>query len=41
MDRRASVGGFINHHFTWSVTLHLHSAAIGWDVLRAPINALL
>jgi hypothetical protein len=40
-DRRAKVDGFIEHHFTWPGTLHLHSAAFGWDFLRAPINVML
>lgn len=39
--RRASVDQFIDHHFTWPGTLHLHSAAFGWDFLRAPINVML
>ncbi|WP_236939984.1 DUF6635 family protein [Falsihalocynthiibacter arcticus] len=40
-DRRKRVDQFIDHHFTWPGTLHLHSAAFGWDVLRAPINVIL
>lgn len=40
-DRRAKVDGFIDHHFIWPGTLRLHSAALGWDVLRAPINVIL
>ena len=39
--RRARVDGFVEHHFTWPETLHLHSAALGWDFLRAPINVML
>lgn len=40
-DRRTRIDRFVDHHFTWPGTLHLHSAAFGWDVLRAPINVLL
>ncbi|MEH6648097.1 DUF6635 family protein [Sulfitobacter sp.] len=40
-DQRAKVDRFVEHHFTWPGTLHLHSAAFGWDVLRAPINVML
>jgi hypothetical protein len=40
-DRRAMVDGFVEHHFIWPGTLRLHSAAFGWDVLRAPINVIL
>jgi hypothetical protein len=40
-DRRARVDGFVEHHFIWPGTLRLHSAALGWDFLRAPINVML
>lgn len=39
--RRAKVDGFVARHFTWPGTLRLHGAALGWDILRAPLNALL
>lgn len=39
--RRAIVDGFVARHFTWPGTLHLHRAALGWDILRAPLNVAL
>lgn len=33
--------GFVARHFTWPGTLRLHGAALGWDVLRAPLNVAL
>lgn len=39
--RRAMVDPFIRTHFSWRGTRHLHRAALGWDILRAPFNALL
>lgn len=39
--RRANVDGFVARHFTWPGTLRLHGAALGWDILRAPLNVLL
>ncbi len=39
--RRAKVDGFVARHFTWPGTLWLHGAALGWDILRAPLNVLL
>jgi hypothetical protein len=38
---RARVDWFVAKHFTWPGTLHLHTAALGWDILRAPINVTL
>lgn len=35
------IGGFIARHFTWPGTLRLHGVALGWDILRAPINVAL
>ncbi|NUB43422.1 hypothetical protein GEU84_003415 [Fertoebacter nigrum] len=32
---------FARRHFTWPGTLHLHGAAFGWDILRAPVNVML
>ena len=40
-DRRAKVDGFVARHFTWPGTLRLHGAALGWDILRAPLNVAL
>lgn len=39
--RRAQVVPFVRHHFTWPGTLRLHRAALGWDILKAPVNVLL
>ncbi len=36
--RRAQVAPFVDKHFSWAGTLRLHRAAIGWDILRAPLN---
>lgn len=38
---RVEVDGFVRRHFTWPGTLQLHRAALGWDVMRAPVNVLL
>lgn len=40
-SRRSMVDGFVARHFTWPGTLRLHGAALGWDILRAPINVAL
>jgi hypothetical protein len=40
-DASAKVEAFVSAHFTWPGTLRLHRAALGWDVLRAPVNLLL
>ncbi|MFN3972190.1 MAG: DUF6635 family protein [Gemmobacter sp.] len=39
--RRAMIDGFVARHFTWPGTLRLHGAALGWDILRAPVNVAL
>ena len=39
--RRVRVDGFVARHFTWPGTLRLHRSALGWDILRAPLNAAL
>jgi len=31
----------VARHFAWPGTLRLHGAALGWDILRAPLNVLL
>lgn len=40
-SRRAAVDAFVDRHFTWPGTLRIHRAAIGWDILRAPLNVAL
>ncbi|SEL16791.1 DUF6635 family protein [Pacificibacter marinus] len=35
------VDAFVRSHFHFVASLHLHRAALGWDVLRAPINVAL
>jgi hypothetical protein len=37
-DRRARVTPFIDAHFSLAGSLRLHRAALGWDILRAPLN---
>ncbi len=39
--RRARVDDFVARHFTWPGTLRLHGAAMGGDILLAPINVML
>lgn len=39
--RRARLDGFVTTHFTWPGTFRLHAAALGWDILRAPVNVTL
>ena len=39
--RRAMIDGFVARHFTWPGTLRLHGVALGWDILRAPVNVVL
>ncbi|MBW4975101.1 hypothetical protein KZZ08_15825 [Roseovarius mucosus] len=38
---RAMIDGFVARHFTWPGTLRLHGVALGWDILRAPVNVAL
>ena len=40
-NRRERVGAFVDRHFSLSGTLALHRAALGWDILRAPVNLVL
>jgi hypothetical protein len=40
-DRRARVVPFVDRHFSLRGTLRLHRAALGWDVLKAPVNLTL
>jgi hypothetical protein len=39
--RRAMIDGFVARHFTWPGTFRLHGSALGWDILRAPLNVAL
>lgn len=39
--RRAAVGPFARRHFSLKGALRLHREAIGWDLLRAPLNVAL
>jgi len=39
--RRAIIASFVARHFTWPGTLRRHGAALGWDILRAPVNVAL
>lgn len=36
--RRARVDGFVDAHFSWPGAWRLNRAALGWDILRAPLN---
>jgi hypothetical protein len=38
---RARVDGFVACHFNWPGTFRLHGAALGLDILRAPVNVAL
>jgi Family of unknown function (DUF6635) len=40
-SRRSRVNGFIDRHFSLPGSLALHRKALGWDVLRAPVNVAL
>ncbi len=37
-DRRAKADAFVDAHFSIRGTLGLHKAAVGWDIVRAPLN---
>ncbi len=39
-ERRAMVPGFIDCHFSIGGSLRLHRAALGFDLLRAPLNII-
>jgi hypothetical protein len=39
--RRARVDAFVDRHFTFAGSLALHRHALGWDLVRAPINLFL
>ena len=36
-----AVDGFVRRHFLPLGTLRLHRGALGWDLLRAPVNVAL
>lgn len=38
---RAGIDGFVQRQFTWPGTFRLHRAALGLDILRAPVNVVL
>jgi hypothetical protein len=38
---RGAVDAFARRHFFLAATLRLHRSALGWDLLRAPINVAL
>ena len=40
-DRRLRVDAFVDRHFSLTGSLTLHRRALGWDVLKVPINILL
>lgn len=40
-DDRTLVKGFVRKHYSFPGTLRLHRHAIGWDLLRAPVNVAL
>jgi hypothetical protein len=40
-SRRERVAPFVDRHFTLAGSLALHRHALGWDLLRAPINLFL
>ena len=40
-SRRDRVDGFIDRHFTLAGSIALHRRALGWDLVRAPLNLFL
>jgi hypothetical protein len=40
-SRRSRVDAFVDEHFSLAGSLALHRKAVGWDVLRAPVNVAL
>jgi hypothetical protein len=40
-ERRARVRPFVDRHFTFRGALAIHRAALGWDILRMPVNLTL
>ena len=39
--RRSRVNVFVDRHFSFTGSLALHYRALGWDVLKAPVNVVL
>ena len=39
--RRARIDAFVDRHFTFAGSLALHRHALGWDLVRAPLNLFL
>ncbi len=37
-ERRDRIGPFVDRHFSLRGALRLHRAALGWDILKAPLN---
>src|SRR3712207_6281341 len=40
-SRRARVDEFVERHFSFSESLSLHRKAVGWDMLKTPVNIVL
>ncbi len=40
-ERQGRIDGFVERHFSLRGALRLHRAALGWDILRAPVNLTL
>ena len=40
-ERRARIGPFVDRHFSLRGALRLHRVALGWDILKAPLNLTL
>ncbi|THD84790.1 hypothetical protein E7811_03425 [Aliigemmobacter aestuarii] len=40
-QQRAAADTFVSRHLTWPGTIRLHRHALGWDILRAPVNVIL
>jgi uncharacterized protein DUF6635 len=40
-SRRAKVDEFVERHFSFSGSLSMHRKAVGWDMLKAPVNIAL
>jgi hypothetical protein len=37
-DRRQRIGAFVDRNFSLRGSIELHRAAVGWDIVRAPLN---
>jgi hypothetical protein len=40
-ERRARAGAFVDRHFSFAGAVALHRRALGWDLLKAPLNIVL